>query len=76
MFVRPASLGRGVSRTSHTLVAGCGGRGRAEDERCGSRTVKACGPGAPTLASSPSEAESFAGAMVANKHWLTKESTQ
>ncbi len=26
---------------------GCGGRGRAEDERCGARTAKSCGPDAP-----------------------------
>jgi hypothetical protein len=75
--IRPASFRRGVSRTSHTLDAGCGGRGCAEDERRYSRTAKACGPGAPTLAPSlDGRSKGFREATVANKHWLTEESAQ
>jgi hypothetical protein len=66
----------GCGRYSPLATAGCGGRGCAEDERCGSRTAKACGC-APTLASSFVQArKAEREAMVANKHWLTKESTQ
>jgi hypothetical protein len=43
---------RGVSRSSQTLGAGCGGRGCAIDEQRVARTAKSCGPDAPTLASS------------------------
>ena len=43
------------------MDAGC-----AADESAYLRTVKSCGPDAPTLASSSWEA-SFLGAMVANK---------
>jgi hypothetical protein len=41
------------------------------------RTAKPCGPDAPTLALSlaPSS-KGWREAMVANKHWLTKESTE
>jgi hypothetical protein len=48
------------------------------DERHMSRTAKSCGPDAPTLASSLSARSKGvrAEAMVANKHWLTKESTK
>ena len=47
------------------------------DERRGLRTAKSCGPDAPTLASSPAFAsKAGAGATVANKHWLTGESTK
>ena len=48
---------RGVSRSSRTLGAGCGGRGgvrraKARGRMTHSRTAKSCGPGAPTLVSS------------------------
>ena len=43
---------RGVSRSSRTLGAGCGGRFGAFDEWRVKRTAKSCGPDAPTLASS------------------------
>jgi len=47
------------------------------DERRSSRTAKSCGPDAPTLASSLAQAPKACGeAMVANKHWLTKESAK
>jgi hypothetical protein len=50
---RPVLLTRGVSRSSRTLGAGCGGRGRAEKTNgVFLRTAKSCGPDAPTLASS------------------------
>jgi hypothetical protein len=48
---RPASQ-RGVSRSSRTLGAGCGGRGRRCRRAVLTRTAKSCGPDAPTLASS------------------------
>jgi hypothetical protein len=41
------------------------------------RTAKPCGPDAPTLASSLAQAPKVCReAMVAIKHWLTKESTE
>ena len=43
---------RGAVRDRHGREAGCGGRGCADNERCLRRTVKTCGPDAPTLASS------------------------
>ena len=43
---------RGVSRSSRTSAAGCGGRRRRFDEGACMRTAKSCGPDAPTLASS------------------------
>ena len=44
---------RGVSRSSRTLGAGCGGRGlRQATNDVDPRTAKSCGPDAPTLASS------------------------
>jgi hypothetical protein len=49
---------RGVSRSSRTLGTGCGGRGSVRRAAARgrvmliSRTVKSCGPDAPTLASS------------------------
>jgi len=43
---------RGVSRSSRTLGAGCGGRGCARRRGVQPRTAKSCGPDAPTLASS------------------------
>ena len=47
------------------------------DERQGLRTAKSCGPDAPTLASSRAFApKAGAAATVANKHWLTEESTK
>jgi hypothetical protein len=53
-FTTPAvpSPLRGVSRSSRTWAAGCGGR--KERQRRGRllRTAKSCGPDAPTLASS------------------------
>ena len=57
---------RGVSRSSRTLAAGCGGRRRRLDEGVCMRTAKSCGPDAPTLASSPWEA-SFLGMTAARK---------
>jgi hypothetical protein len=52
---RPAALKRGASRSSRTLAAGCDGRSgvaaRVSRRRTTPRrTVKSCGPGAPTLA--------------------------
>ena len=41
---------RGASRSSRTLGAGCGGRGSVARRAILTRTAKACGPGAPTLA--------------------------
>jgi Glutathione S-transferase, N-terminal domain len=43
---------RGVSRSSRTLGAGCGGRGGVTRRMTRPRTAKPCGPDAPTLASS------------------------
>jgi hypothetical protein len=43
---------RGVSRSSRTLGAGCGGRLGAARRAARKRTAKSCGPDAPTLASS------------------------
>src|ERR1700730_15155736 len=48
----PAPLKRGVSRSSRTLGAGCGGRGGGARRAAQKRTAKSCGPDAPTLASS------------------------
>jgi hypothetical protein len=48
----PCLSKRGVSRSSRTLGAGCGGRGCAIDEQRVRRTAKSCGPDAPALASS------------------------
>jgi hypothetical protein len=53
LSTRPASITRGVSRSSRTWEAGCDGRvGRARRARS-VRTAKACGPDLPTLGSSP-----------------------
>src|ERR1039458_9748631 len=43
---------RGVSRSSRTLGTECGGRGSDAGRAALTRTVKSCGPDAPTLASS------------------------
>ena len=48
---------RGVSRSSRTLGAGCGGRKEAQravsaPTKASSRTAKSCGPDSPTLGSS------------------------
>ena len=43
---------RGVSRSSRTWSAGCGGRGGTQDEARETRTAKSCGPDASTPASS------------------------
>ena len=53
---------RGVSRSSRTLGAGCGGRERCSltNERV-MRTAKSCGPDAPMLASSLAEANASRG---------------
>jgi hypothetical protein len=50
----PAPLERGVSRSSQTLGAGCGGRESIRRNSCARRlmhlrTAKACGSGIPTL---------------------------
>src|SRR5205807_8151564 len=45
-------LERGVSRSSRTLGAGCGGRDSDARRAALMRTAKACGPGTPTLVSS------------------------
>ena len=45
-------LERGVSRSSRTLGAGCGGRFGDARRAALTRTAKPCGPDAPTLASS------------------------
>jgi hypothetical protein len=62
---------RGVSRSSRTLGAGCGGRGSVvapfgADERRSLRTAKSCGSDAPMLASS-SRGASFLRATVTIK---------
>ena len=55
--------------------AGCGGREGAVRRAALMRTAKSCGPDAPTLASSLAQApKACCEMMVANKHWLTKES--
>jgi len=43
---------RGVSRSSRTLGAGCGGRFGGARRAARKRTAKSCGPGIPTLMSS------------------------
>jgi hypothetical protein len=48
----PAPEKRGVSRSSRTLGAGCGGRFWCIRRTHRRRTAKPCGPDAPTLASS------------------------
>jgi hypothetical protein len=48
----PAPAKRGVSRSSRTLGAGCGGRALAEQTNGVARTVKSCGSDIPTLISS------------------------
>jgi hypothetical protein len=56
LLIPPSRLEqRGVSRSSRTWSAGCGGRRRRADECAGLRTAKSCGPDAPTLASSCAE---------------------
>ena len=58
-----------------TREAGCGGRDDAVRRAASMRTAKSCGPDAPTLASSLAQAaKACCEMMVANKHWLTKES--
>jgi hypothetical protein len=53
LLILPSRLDqRGVSRSSRTWSAGCGGRGGARRRRAPLRTAKSCGPDAPTLASS------------------------
>jgi hypothetical protein len=69
--LRPSRLHRrGVSRSSRTLAAGCGGRGDAPARasvptKASLRTAKPYGPVPPTLGSSL--AETFGKATVANK---------
>ena len=53
---RPSHPMRGADRDRHERAVGCGGRGVATDERRAMRTVKTCGPDAPTLVSSSWEA--------------------
>src|SRR6266481_8910427 len=67
---------RGGSRSSRTLGAGCGGRGWRAGRGALTRTVKSCGPDAPTLASS--WRKFFSQAMVANKpgHQGEREGTR
>ena len=48
----PVLTKRGVSRSSRTLGAGCGGRFGDARRATLTRTAKSCGPDAPTLASS------------------------
>ena len=52
----PVLLKRGVSRSSRTLGAGCGGRFGAKRRMARKRTAKSCGPDAPTLASTRDDA--------------------
>src|ERR1700761_7084713 len=63
---------RGVSRSSQTLDAGCDGRIGIAGRAILMRTAKACGPGPPTLGSSPWTI--FAG-DGGNKARFTGEST-
>jgi hypothetical protein len=58
------ALQRGVSRSSRTLGAGCGGRRGAKDVRVVRRTAKSCGPDAPTLASTRDNASHCAGMVT------------
>jgi len=61
----PPRLKRGVSRSSRTWSAGCGGRGwRFRRRRFTSRTAKSCGPDAPTLASTGDDASHHAGMVT------------
>jgi hypothetical protein len=60
----PPRLKRGVSRSSRTWSAGCGGRGSGARRAALTRTAKSCGPDAPTLASTGDDASHHAGMVT------------
>ena len=75
-MVRISRLGTRGVRVVTKREAECGGRGGVVRRAALTRTAKSCGPDAPTLASSLAHAAKACWeAMVANKHWLAKEST-
>ena len=58
---------RGVSRSSRTLEAGCGGRAGCGRRPRLERTAKSCGPGTPTLVSRSRRCSRIARTTVAKK---------
>jgi hypothetical protein len=60
----PPRLKRGVSRSSRTWSAGCGGRGSGARRAALTRMAKSCGPDAPTLASTGDDASHHAGMVT------------
>ena len=69
----PASLQRGVSRSSRHVRRGCGGRGGADRRAALTRTAKSSGPGAPRSGAKLATMLKHRGLRRWQTEWFTEE---